>query len=157
LLLKLDRRVNFFHFNNYKLITYEFKMGLSQSRDSYLQVELLGYIEKHQEAQLDAFLKAHPELVDSKLCNDSTNTMCRATFLGYKNIVLILLKHGANVNLCSQNGRSPLIWAAYRNHVNVIDLLLENGADTSIRDQAGLNAFEMATTLVNYEAALMLR
>jgi ankyrin repeat protein len=39
----------------------------------------------------------------------------------------------------------------------MIDYLLENGADTSIRDVTGLNAFEMAVTLCNYEAALMLR
>ena len=49
------------------------------------------------------------------------------------------------------------MWAAYRNNTKMIDYLLENGADTSIRDVTGLNAFEMAVTLCNYEAALMLR
>lgn len=49
------------------------------------------------------------------------------------------------------------MWAAYRNHQHVIDYLLDNGADYSIRDETGLNAFEMATTLVNYESALVLR
>lgn len=96
-------------------------------------------------------------MVNSKLCNDSTNPMCRATFLGYKNIVVILMKHGADVNQCSENGRTPLMWAAYRNNFRTMDFLLENGADTSIRDKTGLNAFEMATTLVNYECALMLK
>ena len=133
-------------------------MGLSNSKDSNLQKQLLDCIEKNQDGKLSAFLEEHPEMVNSKLCNNSTNTMCRACFLGYKNIVIILIKKGADVNQCSSNGRSPLMWAAYRNHAHVIDYLLENGADTEIRDSATkLNAFELAVTLVNYEAAHILR
>lgn len=50
------------------------------------------------------------------------------------------------------------MWAAYRNHAHIIDFLLENGADTQLRDgSTNLNAFELAVTLVNYEAAYLLR
>ena len=49
------------------------------------------------------------------------------------------------------------MWAAYRNNTAMIDFLLENGADITIRDCTTLNAFEMAVTLCNYEAALMLK
>jgi len=49
------------------------------------------------------------------------------------------------------------MWAVYRNHTHIIDFLLENGADVNIRDNTGLNAFELATTLVHYQSALMLR
>lgn len=132
-------------------------MGASSSKDSWQQRTLCDLIERNQAARLEEFLKENPGLANSKLCGESTNTMCRATYLGYKNIVLILVKHGADVNECSSNGRSPLMWAAYRNHVHIMDYLLENGADATIRDSTGLNAFEMATTLVNYESALMLR
>ena len=132
-------------------------MGLSNSKDTWQQRQLLSFIERNQDGELEQFLRAHPELANSKLCNESTNTMCRASFLGYKNIVVLLVKHGADVNHCSQNGRSPLMWACYRNHTHVIDFLLESGADVSIRDSTGLNAFEMAVTIVNYESALMLR
>jgi ankyrin repeat protein len=96
------------------------------------------------------FLRKNPEMVNSKLCNDSTNTMCRACFLGYKNIVVVLVRHGADVNQCSDKGRSPLMWAVYRNHTHVVDFLLENGADVNICDNTGLNAFELATTIVHY-------
>jgi ankyrin repeat protein len=114
-------------------------------------------IELNQGPQLDLFLRENPDLANSKLCNNSTNTICRATYLGYMDCVILLVKHGVDVNHCSQGGRSPLMWAAYRNHTHIIDYLLENGADTTIRDETGLNAFEMAVTLVNYEAALLLR
>lgn len=138
-------------FNNLKT------MGVSSSKDSWQQKQLLHLIETDADVQLDLFLKEHPEYVNSKLSNNSTNTMCRATYLGYKNCVVVLVKYGADVNHCSDNGRSPLMWAAYRNHRNIIDYLLENGADTTIHDQTGLDAFELATTLVNYEAALILK
>jgi ankyrin repeat protein len=42
------------------------------------------------------------------------------------------------------------MWAVYRNHTHVIDFLLENGADVNLCDDTGLNAFELATTIVHY-------
>jgi len=106
--------------------------------------------------EVKQLLEEHPDYVNTPLCNGSTNGICRASFLGYKNIVNLLLKYGADINLRSSNGRSPLIWAAFREHLDLIDLLLDSGADTSIRDQDGLDAFEVAVIQVNYKAARML-
>lgn len=76
-------------------------MGLSSSKDSWQQKQLLHLIELNADGQLDQFLRANPEFVNAKLCNSSTNGMCRATYLGYKNCVVVLLKYGADVNHCS--------------------------------------------------------
>jgi ankyrin repeat protein len=54
--------------------------------------------------------------------------MCRAAYLGFKNIVALLLAHGADINIRSSDGRSPLMWAAFRNNVKMAEFLLDSGA-----------------------------
>ena len=76
-------------------------MGLMGSREKRLETALLASIERREEMLVEEILKQHPECVNMSLCGGSTNPICRATFLGYKNIVILLVKHGANVNLCS--------------------------------------------------------
>jgi ankyrin repeat protein len=57
-----------------------------------------------------------------------TNPMCRAAYLGHQNIAAILLKYGGDINLRSSEGRTPLMWAAFRNNTQIAKYLLENGA-----------------------------
>ena len=66
---------------------------------------------------------------------------------------MILLKHGANVNARSQDGRTPLMWAAFRGDVEMMNILLANEADTSLTDCEGLNCFDLAVINLHYEAA----
>ena len=70
--------------------------------------------------------------------------------------MILLLKYGADINIKSSNGRTPLMWAAYRDHIHLVDLLLDSQADTSLTDDDGLNAFEIAVICVNYETARLL-
>ena len=83
--------------------------------------------------------------------------MCRASFLGHKNIILLLLSHGADINIRSSDGRSGLLWAAYRNKIEVMELLLDNGADLHLEDNKGWNALDIAVMRMNYKAALFLK
>lgn len=46
--------------------------------------------------------------------------------------VKLLLKHGANVNLCRKNGASSLYMACYSGHYSTVKLLLENKADVNL-------------------------
>lgn len=43
-----------------------------------------------------------------------------------------MIKGGANPNVQSQNGFTPLYMAAQENHDNVVKLLLANGANQSL-------------------------
>jgi ankyrin repeat protein len=45
-----------------------------------------------------------------------TNAICRASYLGHQNIAAILLKNGADIDLRSSDGRTPLMWAAFKNN-----------------------------------------
>jgi ankyrin len=46
--------------------------------------------------------------------------------------VKLLVKHGASVNVQSQNGFTPLYMAAQENHDNVVKFLLSKGANQSL-------------------------
>jgi uncharacterized protein len=76
--------------------------------------------------------------------------MCRAAYLGHRNIVQLLIKFKANINKPSADGRTPLMWAAWRDNVQMIDLLLEHGADTTAVDKDGWNALDLAIVRINY-------
>ena len=61
---------------------------------------------------------------------------CRRSQGGYK-CALLLIRHGADVNLTNGNGTTPLMWAAHHNNSPCVELLLKNGALTGIRATAG--------------------
>jgi len=44
------------------------------------------------------------------------------------------LKHGADINLRSSDGRTPLMWGAFRNNGKMCEFLLDNGADLFMED-----------------------
>ena len=82
--------------------------------------------------------------------------MCRAAYLGHQNIAAILLSKGADINIRSSDGRTPLIWTAFRNHNKFAQFLLENGAAIDLEDNDGWNALDIAIIRMNYEVALLL-
>ena len=68
-----------------------------------------------------------------------------ATFWGYKNIVKILLDHGADVNIKDRSGWSPLPQAIARKHFDIAKILIERGADINIQDQDNNTPLILAT------------
>merc|ERR1712165_490129 len=63
---------------------------------------------------------------------------------GHLNVVKYLISQ-PNVDIDSQenDGSTPLILAAYFNHLKVARFLFENGADTSIKDNDGQTALTL--------------
>jgi hypothetical protein len=59
-------------------------------------------------------------------------------------VIDLLLSHGANVNLQTPWGSTPLQDAAYLGHVGVLRELLKHGACPHIEDQDGRNAWDTA-------------
>lgn len=128
-------------------------MGSDQSRvrDSFLEAILCG-----RDGAVAKMLKKHPELAQCEFYNGTTNPVCRATYLGHRNIVMLLLKHGADVNKRSSDQRHALIWASFRDNVPMIEFLLDNGADLNLVDKDGWNALDIAIIRINYQAARIL-
>jgi ankyrin repeat protein len=51
---------------------------------------------------------------------------------GQEDVVKLLVKQGASVNMQSQNGFTPLYMAAQENHDDVVKFLLSKGANQSL-------------------------
>jgi ankyrin repeat protein len=49
----------------------------------------------------------------------------------------LLIEHGANLNCFNTDGKTPLMWAALRNHRRVAGMLLAHGAQTELRYAGG--------------------
>ncbi len=59
-------------------------------------------------------------------------------------MVLILIENGAQVNVQSQNGFTPLYMAAQENHDGVVRLLLSSGANQSLATEDGFTPLAVA-------------
>jgi len=55
-----------------------------------------------------------------------------------------LIVLGANMNLASESGRTPLMSAAGNGLTAMVKLLLEAGADATVKNKAGQNAYDIS-------------
>eukprot|EP00826_Nyctotherus_ovalis_P056477 TRINITY_DN7632_c0_g1_i3.p1 TRINITY_DN7632_c0_g1~~TRINITY_DN7632_c0_g1_i3.p1 ORF type:complete len:217 (-),score=51.48 TRINITY_DN7632_c0_g1_i3:146-796(-) len=54
---------------------------------------------------------------------------------GFEEIVRILLKAGAKIDILNESKNTPLHWAAYNGHTGIVKLLLENGANPNFKNE----------------------
>ena len=71
----------------------------------------------------------------------TSTALCEAAKHGWTDIVLELIKYGANTTLGDEK---PLIEATERLHEDVVKILLENGADPNMQDVYRHTAIEWA-------------
>lgn len=64
---------------------------------------------------------------------------------GYRDLVHLLLLHGADVNSCTAWGASPLHACADHNHLDILKLLLHFGADINLQTKNGDTACHLAS------------
>ena len=84
--------------------------------------------------------------IETKGCREET-PLILASQKQHTHIVEYLLEHGANVNACSREGRTPLLYACYFSQATPIDLietLIAHAADINHRDIYGGTALRWA-------------
>ena len=59
-------------------------------------------------------------------------------------IIELFLEKGADANLSTKNGTTPLMQAAYKGNVALVRLFLTYGADPTLKDKTGKTALDMA-------------
>eukprot|EP00344_Euplotes_crassus_P004382 CAMPEP_0197000608 /NCGR_PEP_ID=MMETSP1380-20130617/5503_1 /TAXON_ID=5936 /ORGANISM="Euplotes crassus, Strain CT5" /LENGTH=224 /DNA_ID=CAMNT_0042417955 /DNA_START=19 /DNA_END=694 /DNA_ORIENTATION=- len=126
-------------------------MGKEYSKEKLVDAILSG-----DECKLDKFLEQHPELTNVPLTGGNTNPICRASFLGKRSMIAILLKHGGDINIrCGGKGNTGLMWAAWRNYSRTIEFLIDKGADVEITNFNGETALDISIYRMSYESALL--
>jgi len=92
---------------------------------------------KTQEQITNDISKLSQQELDDKLVTASWND--------HVDVVKLLLKAGANIDVKSKYGWTALMHASYNGHVDVIRLLLEAGADVEAKSNAGMTALMHAS------------
>jgi ankyrin repeat protein len=71
--------------------------------------------------------------VDINSINDNVGpVLCLAAYIGHDEIIEILLRHGAEVNIRDNRSSTPLMNATLGDHESTVKLLLASGADPSL-------------------------
>ena len=85
-------------------------------------------IESEYDELIDFFLFKCPIKADPNLIDDKTEItpLCSAVAEGYLNIVKMLIKAGANVDLPCDN-MTPCEWAACQGHLEILEYLARDG------------------------------
>lgn len=66
-----------------------------------------------------------------------------------------LLEQGTDVQTRGENGVTPLIAAAYGNHVQVAEILINAGADVNVKDETQQSAYLISTSEVGDDPRLL--
>ena len=76
---------------------------------------------------------------------------------GHADILMVLLRHNADVNCRANSGYTPLHLAASSGHVNCVRVLLDNGADITIMNEYGKTATQTAELSSKHGVLKLLR
>lgn len=91
----------------------------------------------------------HPKFDVINECDTEKRTPLHWAAFNYederRDVMKVLLDHGANINVQDFGGRTPLIYCAHHGHYDCAELLLERGADKNIKDFRGYDAKHHAT------------
>jgi ankyrin repeat protein len=107
---------------------------MTESEKEFIKAAKKGDIEK-----LKSLLKSEKALLDARDTDGSTALHC-ATWKGHREVVIFLLKAGADINTHNNNdhwGTTPLHAAAHANQTVIAQLLIDAGADVNAKDMNG--------------------
>ncbi|NLK45745.1 MAG: ankyrin repeat domain-containing protein [Treponema sp.] len=100
-------------------------------------------IAKGSEDICNLFIKAGMDV--NEVDSAGTPMLCNAARAENKNIVLLLLENGADVNAVSKDrGYTPLMDAVWRKNAEITDIFIKNGADLNVVSNDGQTALILA-------------
>lgn len=103
-------------------------------------------------ATVRKFLREDPDLANS-WSPDGFTPLALAAFFGRRELVELLLHHGADVDAQARNAMqvAAIHAAAARNDASIVRTLLEHGANVNARQQGGFTALDAARQNRNSE------
>ncbi|XP_066936826.1 serine/threonine-protein phosphatase 6 regulatory ankyrin repeat subunit C-like [Clytia hemisphaerica] len=110
-------------------------------------MDLITACEHNNQEEVEHYLNRHPEDLNKtfKKHFEEATPLYFAAQYGHLGIVNLLLKKGANADLCcTKKNRIPLHVACFSGFVNVIKFLAKKTSDVNLPDSQGLTPFHLA-------------
>ena len=76
--------------------------------------------------------------------DDGKTALHHVAYIGYTDVVTLLMDNGATVNVVDSKDKTPLHLAAEKGHTEVVKSLLDNGARTNISDGLDMTPLKLA-------------
>lgn len=86
--------------------------------------------------------------IDADDGTEGVTALCHAAAQGHEDVVRLLLRYGASLEVADARGQTPLLWAVTQGHEHVAQLLLRHGAKPEAATTAGNTAFHLACKVV---------
>jgi len=71
-------------------------------------------------------------------------------------ILKLLIDHNANIEIPTDNGNTPIMWASFVGNTDTVKYLLEKNAVVTNLNNEGLSALDLAISRMHYDCALLL-
>ncbi len=95
-------------------------------------------------------------VISGQVFADEKQSLIKATRDGNQELVISLINGGVDVNQADDSGYTPLMWAARYNYLEISRLLVSANARIGIKNNAGLDAIQLAARFDNYKIARFL-
>lgn len=125
---------------------------------SFIKEKLFHEIDCNSAEKVKYILLTHPNLINQYFDEEKSSTpLTKACWLGYTEVVNILLSLNANVNLKVKNGFSSIFYASERGHSRILKKLLSvKNCEIYQTDNRGFTALDIAVVKGYYNCALVL-
>lgn len=100
----------------------------------YLLTEYSDVIDVNCKGDIGRHVGAHGTGIPNKFHNGGVTALWAACCWGYREIVQLLIRAGADVNAASDDNSTPMEIAAFTGHCEIMELLYSHGADVNMRN-----------------------
>ena len=122
-----------------------FAAGFSPNAKDKNGVPLLNTAARVGNQEIVKFLIEHGALVNQQAEDRDTSALLDSVMGNFYDIMMDLIKAGADVNIQSKDGQTALIVAVGADEANIVEELLKAGANPDISDHMGMSARKYAS------------
>jgi hypothetical protein len=106
-------------------------------------------------ARVKEFITADPKLVNKKV--DTDTPLIKAAFFDQKDVAILLLQHGADLNGTDDFGHTALMEAATFDKLDIAKVLIAAGAKINLKDDNGETALALAKKMRSSDMVAFLK